>query len=176
MDRSMSRLSIRTAGPEDIALIMQLADVAFRTTYASILSPEQMEYMMDWMYSEKSLRTQICDEGKTFCVAESDGTPAGYVSYEFERMLDDGRPLYHLQKLYLLPDCQHLGYGRQMMEHVLEDLHGRHAGGCRVELNVNRGNTAVGFYEHMGLQRDRRGDFPIGNGFFMNDFIYAIDL
>lgn len=42
---------------------------------------------------------------------------------------------------------------------------------ARFELNVNRNNRAVGFYEHMGLCKDHDGDFPIGSGFYMNDYI-----
>ena len=43
-------LNIRPATTADIALIGQLADVCFRHTYREILSAEQLEYMMDWMY------------------------------------------------------------------------------------------------------------------------------
>ena len=45
-----------------------------------------------------------------------------------------------------------------------------------MELNVNRHNSAVVFYEHLGMRRDRQGDFPIGHGYFMNDYIFAIDI
>lgn len=169
-------MTIRNATILDIPVIRVMADDVFRKTYAEILSPAQMEYMMDWMYSEDSLRLQICGEGKRFCIAEDCGVPAGYVSFEFERTLDDGRPLWHLQKLYALPQYQHRGLGRMMYEHVLHELGHEFPEGCRVELNVNRGNCAVGFYEHIGMHRDRQGDFPIGNGFYMNDYIYAIDL
>ena len=170
--------SIRKATEGDIRLIRSMADVVFRRTYASILSPEQMEYMMDWMYSEQSLRGQVCDEGRWFCVAEtvSGRVPAGYVSYELERTLEDGRPLYHLQKLYVMPQYQGMGLGRQMLDYVKRALNSANPDGCRVELNVNRGNPAVDFYERMGMVCARQGDFPIGNGYYMNDYIYAVDL
>ena len=35
---------------------------------------------------------------------------------------------------------------------------------------------AVDFYEHMGMHKDRTGDFPIGNGFYMNDYIMAKEI
>jgi len=28
----------------------------------------------------------------------------------------------------------------------------------------------------MGMQKDRQGDFPIGNGFYMNDYIMAMNV
>lgn len=39
------------------------------------------------------------------------------------------------------------------------------------ELNVNRYNKALEFYLRMGMQIDRSGDFDIGGGFYMNDYI-----
>ena len=45
-----------------------------------------------------------------------------------------------------------------------------------VELNVNRQNKATGFYKRMGFSIARSGDFPIGNGFFMNDYIMAVQI
>lgn len=167
---------IRPATLQDIPAIRAMAEVVFRRTYAEILSPDQMEYMMEWMYSESSLTSQISDEGRYFFVAEAESDPAGYVSFELEGQLEDGRRLYHLQKLYVMPDHQKAGIGRSLLGHVKECLAKLEPGGCRVELNVNRGNPAVEFYEHMGMRRDRQGDFPIGGGFYMNDYIYAMDI
>lgn len=170
------RIKIRQACPDDIALVYGMADIVFRKTYADILSPDQMEYMMDWMYSEDSLKEQITGDGKYFCIAEYDGTPAGYVSFEFERALPDGRSLYHLQKLYVLPGYQGRGLGGAMLDHVKSFLAGACPEGCRIELNVNRNNPAVGFYERSGMTRAGQGDFPIGNGYYMNDYIYAVEV
>ena len=45
------------------------------------------------------------------------------------------------------------------------------------EVTVNEQNPeAKGFYEHMGFSVARSGDFPIGNGYYMNDYIMAIKL
>ena len=167
---------IRAATLDDIPMVRSMAEVVFRRTYAAILSPEQMEYMMDWMYSVQSLTSQISDDGRFFFVAEENGTAAGYVSFENDGQLEDGRRLYHLQKLYVMPDFQKTGLGRCLLEYVKASLSALEPTGCRVELNVNRGNPAVGFYEHMGMHRDRQGDFPIGRGFYMNDYIYAFDV
>lgn len=167
-------LHIQRSGIPDIGTIRAMADVVFRKTYRDILSPEQMEFMMEWMYGEESLREQVCGKGKTFCIArDGNGEPCGYVSFETEGTLPDGRPLYHLQKLYVMPSHQGRGLGKALLESVRNTLSERHPDGWRFELNVNRENPAVGFYERMGLIRVRQGDFPIGHGFYMNDYIYA---
>lgn len=167
---------IKQASYDAIPMIRGMADIVFRHTYAGILSPDQMDYMMEWMYSAESLREQVGGKDKYFFIAESDGDPAGYVSFELEGRMPDGRNLYHLQKLYVMPGYQHSGLGGKLFNFVKSKLSVMNPDGCRVELNVNRNNTAVGFYEHQGMIRAREGDFPIGNGYFMNDYIYSMDI
>lgn len=171
----MPNFTIRPASVEDIPVIQGMAEIVFRKTYADILSPGQMEYMMDWMYSEDSLRRQIAAPGKAFYIAYRGNIPVGYLSFEADGNTEDGRERFHLQRLYVLPEFQHSGFGRQMFEFVKGLLHEWNPDGCRMELNVNRGNPATGFYEHIGMNRDRQGDFPIGKGFYMNDYIYVLD-
>ena len=164
-------MKIRQATLQDIPLIRQMADIAFRHTYRDILSPEQMEYMMDWMYSEESLRKQISEDGHRYFLAQDENTYIGYVSVSQE-----GEDLYHLQKIYVLPDRQKSGTGKDLFLHALSYIRGIHPTPCWVELNVNRANPAVGFYRKMGLNILRQGDFPIGNGYFMNDYIMGVEL
>ena len=44
------------------------------------------------------------------------------------------------------------------------------------ELNVNRRNKVLDFYQHLGMRIARSGDFDIGGGFFMNDYIMRKEL
>lgn len=169
---------IRKAHIEDIPFIGQMAQVAFRHTYADILSPAQMDYMMDMMYSRESLVRQITAEGNTFFV---DDEGRGYVSFRPDGYTPEGFLRYHLEKLYVLPQFQKTGLGRQLFYLVVEEVRrsARSRQGhlpVRLELNVNRNNPAVGFYEHLGMRKDRQGDFPIGGGFYMNDYIMALDI
>ena len=46
-----------------------------------------------------------------------------------------------------------------------------------MKLNVNRGNVrAIAAYERCGFAIRESGDFPIGNGFVMEDYIMVRDL
>ena len=45
-----------------------------------------------------------------------------------------------------------------------------------MELNVNRNNRALHFYERMGMRKLREGDFPIADGYYMNDYIMGLDI
>lgn len=167
-------MKIRRAEKSDIELIRQLADVAFRDTYKDILSADQMEYMMEWMYSSESMERQM-DEGHVYFIVSDGNRNVGYLSLEPQGSTE-GVNVYHLQKLYLLPEEQGKGYGRRMFQFAVDYVRGQGNLPSRIELNVNRNNTALTFYEHLGMRRLCQGDFPIGNGYFMNDYIMGYDV
>jgi len=160
---------IRKATPDDIPAIMKMASVVFPDTYKSILSPAQLDYMMDMMYSESSLERQMKNDGNIFHICEG----KGYVSYRYVEKSADGIDLYHLEKLYVMPEARDTGLGQKLFETVVEAARKASDGPFRIELNVNRYNPAVSFYEHLGMSKARQGDFPIGEGFYMNDFIMS---
>ena len=51
-------MEIIRASNADLPAIHDMAQVVFRETYKTILSPGQMEYMMDWMYSIPNLENR----------------------------------------------------------------------------------------------------------------------
>ena len=170
-------LLIRRATADDIPLIRSLANVTFRDTYREILSSEQLEYMMDWMYSEASLQRQMGKDGHVYFLAEIQGRPCGYVSVQPRGLQEDGGFLFELQKIYVLPDCHGKQIGRRMYDHICDFVRQAANGWpCRIELHVNRYNAAVTFYKHLGMEILREGDFPIGHGYYMNDYIMGISL
>lgn len=165
-------LSTRQATIEDAGLIRELASQVWGHTYRHILSPDQLDYMFDMMYSIPSLQQQMGPQQHRFFIACCDGMPCGYVS--IERL---GEQLFHLQKIYVVPDVQGTGAGRLLMQTAFDCIKGLCPDKpCTVELNVNRENKARQFYEHMGYTVVRSGDFPIGNGYYMNDYIMSITL
>ena len=60
---------IKQATTADIPLINKLAWNVFPETYKNILSHEQIEYMMDWMYSIENLHKQMEEEGHIYYIA-----------------------------------------------------------------------------------------------------------
>jgi len=162
---------IRRASTEDIPAIMEMASVVFPETYKDIISREQIQYMMDMMYSEINLKHQMTAANNIFFICEC----RGYVSFRYKGRMEDGVELFHLEKLYVMPDAQGTGLGRELFETVVKAAKSSSVGGIRIELNVNRNNKAVTFYEHLGMKIARQGDFPIGKGFYMNDYIMSID-
>ena len=162
--------TIRKAETADCGLINQLAWQVFPATYRNILSQEQIEYMMDWMYSPENIRKQMA-EGHVYLLAYEECEVAGYVSVRPE-----GKDLYHLEKIYVLPCFQKAHCGSFLFREAIRYIKEVHPEPCRMELNVNRYNPALGFYEHMGMTKVREGDFPIGGGYYMNDYIMGMEL
>ncbi len=163
-------ITFRKASSADCELIHRLAAQAFPATYREILSPEQLDYMMEWMYSIPNLEQQMT-EGHVYYLAYRDGEACGYVSVQPE-----GENLFHLQKIYVLPSFQGQGVGLALFQKAIEHIREVHPAPCTMELNVNRNNRALHFYEHMGMRKVREGDFPIGNGYYMNDYIMALEI
>lgn len=79
----MTEIHIEKASQEDLQTIHDMAQVVFRHTYREILSPDQMEYMMDMMYSMPNLVQQLHD-GHHYYIAYADGVPNGYVSVQYD--------------------------------------------------------------------------------------------
>lgn len=163
--------TIRKATTNDIALINQMAWVVFPHTYHIILTPEQIDYMMEWMYSEKSLQKQMEEDGHIYYLAFKEDEAAGYLSIQPE-----GEHVFHLQKIYVLPSFQGMNLGKMLFEQAIKAIKELHPAPCQMRLNVNRQNKALTFYERMGMTKVDEGDFPIGNGFYMNDYIMGLDI
>lgn len=164
-------IEIREATLADVDLIHDMATVAFPATYRAILTPGQIDYMMKWMYDSANIQCQMTDEGHVYFIAYDEGAAAGYASVQ-----PDGTDCYHLQKIYVLPHRHGCGVGRALLRHIVEVIHHWHPAPCRLELNVNRHNAAIGFYRHLGFRILRSGDFDIGGGYFMHDYIMGMDI
>ena len=163
--------TIRQATLDDCHLIHKMATVVFPHTYKDILSPQQLDYMIDWMYSLPNLEKQMTQENQTYFIAYYKGEPCGYLSVQPEE-----EDLYHLQKIYVLPTFQGKSIGKLLFEHAVAYIQSIHPTPCKMHLNVNRNNSAKEFYEHMGMHVHSQGDFNIGNGYYMNDYIMEIDI
>ena len=172
----MKSYTITKAGEADLHQIHDMAQLVFRHTYRDILSPEQMEYMMDWMYSFPNLRKQL-EDGHVYHIAYDEGRPCGYVSVQYDGTADDGIPLFHLHKIYVLPSDQGNGLGGQLFRTAVEYVRSQALVlPARIELNVNRNNPSIDFYRHIGMAIRSQGDFHIGNGFYMNDYIMSMEV
>lgn len=80
-------LTIQKVTVADCELINKMAGEVFPATYKEILSPEQLDYMMDWMYAPENIRKQMEEEGHVYFIAYKEGKPCGYVSVTSKRFM-----------------------------------------------------------------------------------------
>lgn len=160
---AMPQITLRKATDEDILLIKELVVQVWPQTYANILSAEQIEYMMELMYSEAALHQQMQDNHQ-FLIVYNSGIPIGFASYS-----EIVPTIFKLHKIYLLQTQQGRGTGRTVIEEIIKEIAAK--GATSLILNVNRNNAAKSFYEKIGFEVIRVEDVPIGNGFYMNDYI-----
>ena len=69
--------TIRKATIADCELINKMAKEVFPATYKEILSSEQLDYMMDWMYAPENIRKQMEEEGIDRKLLDGIHTPVG---------------------------------------------------------------------------------------------------
>ena len=163
--------TVRKATTKDCGLIHNMASIVFPATYKEIISTEQLDFMMDWMYSHENIRKQMEEEGHVYFIAYEECEPCGYVSVQQKE-----ENVFHLQKIYVLPYFQGAHCGSFLFREAIKYIKEVHPEPCLMELNVNRDNKALLFYERMGMRKLREGDFPIGNGYYMNDYIMGLDI
>ena len=159
-------MQIRPATEADIPLLRDLAQRIWRECYPGIITPEQIEFMLGWMYSGEEIHRQFT-AGIPWEIALLDGVPVGYLSWQRE---DDGR--VKISKLYVLPQHQRRGLGRRMLEHIC--ARARTAGSSAVWLQVNKRNErAIAAYLKAGFRIEKEAVFDIGGGFVMDDYLMA---
>jgi diamine N-acetyltransferase len=155
---------IRTAAVADIPLIRELTFRVWPQTYASILSQDQIDYMLDMMYSESSLKKQMTEDGCRFIIVYEDGNPVGFASYSEEEL-----QRWKLNKIYVLQNQQGKGTGKFVISYIIEEIKKQNA--TSLFLQVNQHNNAKTFYEKLGFAEVDFINLDIGKGYFMNDYI-----
>ena len=157
-------ITIRNATVNDIDLIRELTFKVWPQTYSSIISKEQIDYMLEMMYSKKSLADQIA-EGSKFIIVQDNNKPVGFASY---KQVESA--IYKLDKIYILKTQQGKGTGKFVIEYILQQI--KNEGASSLQLQVNRHNkNAKSFYKKNGFSVIQEADFEIGNGYFMNDYV-----
>jgi diamine N-acetyltransferase len=157
-------LVIRNADLDDVEAIGFLAHEIWPSAYAEILTKEKLQYMLKLFYSPETLRRNIVEEGHHFFIAEIGLQEVGYAAVS---IIAPG--VAKLHKLYVLPETQGKGVGRALLHAVFDESAAQ--GATKLRLNVHRQNVAKKFYEKEGFVIIDEGDFDIGHGFFMNDYI-----
>jgi diamine N-acetyltransferase len=163
-------IEVNQLNTEDVTIVNYLAEEIWPHAFGDILSKDQIEYMLDWMYDVKTLQEQI-QIGHLYYLIKENGVPKGFLGLEANYPDAD---ILRIHKLYILPGSQGSGLGRELVNHAIDiafdlDLHTLH-------LNVNRFNKSVDFYKHVGFSVTGEENIDIGKGYLMEDYIMELSL
>jgi GNAT superfamily N-acetyltransferase len=162
--------TIRKATLSDVETIIDLAEKTWWPSYSPILEKEQISFMLGEIYSVEKITSQIENNTQSYLLLIEDGTPVAFAGYSPR---DENAEIYKLHKLYCLPETQGKGYGKILINEVINKT--IEAGKHTLDLNVNRYNKAKNFYEKMGFEVAYEEDIAIGP-YWMNDFVMRKEL
>jgi diamine N-acetyltransferase len=170
MRRTDATLDIRILplSEEDIPELVRLAREIWYAHYPSIITIEQIEYMLDQRYRADLIRSQLASDTAWWDKLLLDGAMVAFTSYELSEHADAMK----LDKLYVRYDLRGRGYGGLLMHHVEERAraHGR----TRLYLQVNKNNaSAIDAYLRIGFAVTEAARFDIGGGFIMDDYVMS---
>ncbi len=180
----MTEIQITRAGLTDRDFIRSVSERTWPSTYGHIISQAQIDFMLEWMYSDESLEKQM-DTGCEFYIAsikKENGLweAVGFCSVSPEDEEEnnstekvEGSNAHKLNKLYVLPEAQGTGAGKALLNKSIEVA--KAAGSSSLFLQVNKLNNAYTFYLKKGFIKELEFKFDIGNGFYMDDYVMRLN-
>ena len=141
-------LNISQLSKDDIFIVNQLAHSIWPDAFEHFLEPDQIEYMLEWMYNINTLTEQV-QTGHLYYMITEEGEPKGFIGLE-PNFPDAGTLRIH--KLYVDTKSHGKGLGKALLEKAIEI--GKELDVATLNLTVNRDNKAVDFYKSKGSKLD----------------------
>ena len=158
---------LRLSDESGIREMSDMATAIVREHFDPLIGKEQNDYMLALFQSRDAIRRQL-ENGYRCYFVRLEGRNIGFVAF-----YPKGDSMY-LSKFYLYRSQRGNGYSRRMMDFVIREARRENLTG--IELNVNKGNSACRAYEHLGFRIIRSEKNDIGQGFYMDDYVYRLDL
>ncbi len=160
---------IKTESAEQVKNLAAIADEIWHEWFPSILSAEQIDYMVEKFQSEKAMTEQMKNDGYEYYYIHRNGEHIGYTAIK-----NDGKRLF-LSKLYIKKEFRGKGYASAAFR-IIKDIASERSLRS-IWLTVNKYNAnSIAVYEKLGFRRIGEGVTDIGNGYVMDDFFYQYDI
>ena len=148
----------------------KLADEIWHEHYASILSAEQIDFMVEKMQSAEAIKNQLSSDGYIYYLIRKGNAYVGYTAVR----PDPDKQLF-LSKLYIKKEYRGNGYAKEVFEYLKNYC--RENGFSAIHLTVNKNNSgSIAAYKKMGMCLTGEGVTDIGNGFVMDDYYFRLDI
>lgn len=158
----MQDIKLKAAGPAELPIIGQLATRIWNQYYPAIIGQDQVDYMLEKMYSPASLNTQLIEKSHRFYLILRTERPIGFVS-----IYPENEKEWFISKFYIDQEFAGQGIGQLVFREIVTISRAE-----TIHLTVNRQNfKAINFYFKLGFKIEKVADFDIGQGYVMNDFV-----
>ncbi len=164
-------ITISNATIEDIKEIQNVVYHTWPIVYISIITQEQIAYMLDLFYSKEILQENMNNYGHLFILLKEDNNVLGFASFEHNYRNNN---ITRLHKLYLMPESHGKGMGKLLMKEVAKEALENQS--KAISLNVNKYNTALQFYFNFGFEIVKEEIIELGSEFIMDDYVMELKL
>lgn len=146
----------------DFSIIARLANIIWYEHYISIISLEQIDYMLKKYNSIKAIEESV-QVGVLFFYMTFNAIPVGYVALELKT------DFLYISKLYVLKEFRGKKIAKKAM--LFAESIAKQHGKKNIKLHVNKYNiNSILAYEKMGFFNSESIVTDIGNGFVMDDY------
>lgn len=168
--RKMQRIKlVEVQTEQQIEAAAALADEIWHEWFPSILSAEQIDYMVDKFQSVRAMTEQI-NSGYTYYILRKGDARIGYTAIRPDA---DGR--LFLSKIYIKKEYRGNGYASEVFA-FLKDYCREH-GLSAIWLTVNKHNdNSIAVYKKSGFRIIGEDVTDIGNGYVMDDYFFQLDV
>lgn len=164
--------TITKISTKSIPEIERLSSEIWHKVYPSLISMEQIDFMLNMMYSRSSLEKQMLELEHQFILISTEDEALGYASYSLKSAAEP--TIFRLNKLYLQPECHGKGLGKAMIQFIIEETLAQ--GAKFLELNVNKANPTIAFYKKFGFAITEETVVQIGEGYVMDDYVMTLKI
>tara|TARA_R110002020_G_scaffold66877_8_gene175645 strand:- start:1315 stop:1812 length:498 start_codon:yes stop_codon:yes gene_type:complete len=142
---------VRSASARDLAAIRDVLAETWRATYGPFYGAARVEEIIaDW-HSDEAVTADLNKPGGEYLVAD-DGKMIGGVAFA---SYSPESHIVSLHQLYVRPECQGLGVGRDLFAEIETCFPGAQS----LTLEVDPGNEpAIAFYKAHGMEETGRTD------------------
>ena len=154
---------------EYIKELASLAAAIWHEYWPVLLTPEQIDYMVENFQSENAINNQYDNENYTYYFIRENDKNIGYFGVSAKQ------DYLFLSKLYISKDYRAKGLGTMAFEKIKEIAQNKNY--KKIQLTVNKHNeNTIKAYLKWGFKIIDSVVTDIGSGFVMDDYIMSFEL
>lgn len=156
-------VELRKVEVDEIDELSRLATKIVREHYDPIIGEETNTYMLNLFQTPQGIQKQL-DEGYEMLWAILDGVKVGYFAFKPK----DGK--MYLNKLYIDKEYRGKKIASTIFDYLVKRTKSQNM--TKIFLNVNKHNdNTLAIYKHLGFVKIRAELNPIGQGYYMDDYV-----